>query len=245
MPRIYVKENEINDNTVVLEGERATHLSRSLRMRVGDGVTLCNGEKMDYEGVIESINSTQVCVKILKGETSPAEPFYRARLFMALPKSDKMEMIVQKAVETGVYEIVPFLSERCISRPDDASGKKKVERWCKIAESAAEQCGRGIIPKVHGIVSYKTALEMAKDDDLKFICYECERENSLVAKLEGVSDKDSSISFFVGAEGGFSENEVSIAEECGISRVTLGKRILRCETAPLFVLSVMSALLDE
>ncbi len=245
MPRIYINEKEINDATVILEGERAVHLSRSLRMRVGESVTLCNGERVDYEGVIENISSTQVCVKILRGEVSPAEPPYKARLFMALPKSDKMEMIVQKAVETGVYEIVPFISERCISRPDDSSGKKKVERWCKIAESAAEQCGRGIIPKVHGIVPYKTALEMAKNDDVRFVCYECERENSLAAKLGGIKNKETVISFFVGAEGGFSENEVKLAEECGITRVTLGKRILRCETAPLFVLSVMSALLDE
>ena len=246
MPRIYINESEIIDNTVVLEGERAAHLSRSLRMRAGEGVTFCNGEKTDYEGVIEKITSSEVCVKILSSCVSPAEPPYRARLFMALPKADKMEMIVQKAVETGVFEIVPFISERCISRPDEASGKKKVERWGKIAMSAAEQCGRGIIPKVHGIVPYKTALEMAKGDEIRFICYECEKENSLRAKLEGLEDEENPvISFFVGAEGGFSEDEVSLAEGYGISRVTLGSRILRCETAPLFVLSVMSALLDE
>mgnify|MGYP003293334433 CR=1 FL=1 len=247
MPRIYVEKNEISGDSITVTGENAKHISRSLRMRVGDELWLCDGERTDYKGVIEGFTAQSVSVRILCSERSKGEPPYKARLFMALPKSDKMELIVQKAVEMGVYEIVPFLSERCISRPDEASGQKKVERWNKIAKSAAEQSGRGMIPQVHAIVSYKEALKMAKKDEIGFICYECERENGLYKRLlnVGTEDKNIGISFFVGAEGGFSEGEVALAVAEGIAPITLGKRILRCETAPFFVLSVMSAVLDE
>ncbi|MBE6542808.1 MAG: 16S rRNA (uracil(1498)-N(3))-methyltransferase [Ruminococcaceae bacterium] len=248
MPRIYISKNEISEKKAVLEGERANHISRSLRMRVGDEITLCDKERTDYTGVIEKITSDKVYLDIIEEKRSEGEPTYRARLFMALPKSDKMELIVQKAVETGAYEIIPFISERCISRPDESSGRKKVERWNKIAESAAEQCGRGIIPAVHGIVSYKRALEMAAEDKESFICYEKEKELGVFEALAPLRDCDCeglSISFFVGAEGGFSEEEANAARESGIKSVSLGKRILRCETAPMFMLSVLSAMLEK
>ena len=246
MPRIYLDKNEINGSVAVITGEDAKHISRSLRMKLGDEVTVCDGEMTDYKGVITGFTSDTVQLEITSKERSGSEAPYKARLFMALPKSDKMELIIQKAVELGVYQIVPFLSERCISRPDGASGVKKVERWNKIALGAAQQSGRGIIPTVHGIVSYKEALEMAKDDEARFICYECEEENGLYQKLLGMNEKEKCgrISFFVGAEGGFSREEVELAKGCSIASVTLGKRILRCETAPMFVLSVMSAVLN-
>lgn len=247
MPRIYLSKNEITENKAVLTGDNANHISRSLRMRVGDEITLCDGEKNDYRAVIEKITSDSVYLDIEEVIPSESEPPYMVRLFMALPKADKMELIVQKAVETGVYEIIPFISERCISRPDDSSGKKKVERWNKIAESAAEQCGRGIVPKVGNIITYKKALDMAKNDYAKFICYEKERQRGVyeaIAPLREI-EKVKTISFFVGAEGGFSEAEVQSAFEMGITSISLGKRILRCETAPLFVLSVLSAVLEK
>ena len=246
MPRIYLDKNEITGDVAVITGEDAKHISRSLRMKVGDEVTLCDGEMTDYSGIITGFTSDTVQLEITGRERNGGEAPYKARLFMALPKSDKMELIIQKAVELGVCEIVPFLSERCISRPDGASGVKKVERWNKIALGAAQQSGRGIIPTVHGIVSYKEALEMAKKDGTRFICYECEDENGLYQRLVGMNEGERCgvISFFVGAEGGFSREEVALAQEYSITPVTLGKRILRCETAPLFVLSVMSAVLN-
>lgn len=247
MPRIYISKNEIVEGKVALEGENANHISRSLRMKVGERVTLCDAEGTDYEGVIESITKENVYLDIIEERKSVGEPPYKARLFMALPKSDKMELIVQKSVEMGVYEIVPFISERCISRPDEASGRKKVERWNKIAKSAAEQCGRGIIPSVADIVSYKKALEMAAEDTLTLICYEMEEQNSLynaLAPLRG-TEGNPVISFFVGSEGGFSQAEASEAVNMGADSVSLGRRILRCETAPMFTLAVISALLEE
>ncbi len=247
MPRIYIDKNEIQGRSVVLDGERAAHISRSLRMRVGDELTLCDGENTDYFVKIEGITKDSVTLEIMSEEKCVSEPPYKARLFMAMPKADKMELIIQKAVETGVYSIVPFISERCISRPDEASLKKKTERWNKIAKSAAEQCGRGVIPEVCPTVSFAAALEMAGQDDRAFICYECEKHTGLYELLAGMREKSEkgSVSFFVGAEGGFSEKEVENARNHGINSISLGKRILRCETAPVYVLSVMSAMLDE
>ena len=247
MPRIYVSKNDIIEKKAVLEGDNANHISRSLRMRVGDEITLCDGERTDYRCTVEKMTSDKVYLEINEKMPSEGEPPYRARLFMALPKSDKMEMIVQKAVETGIYEIIPFISERCISRPDERSGDKKVERWNKIAQSAAEQCGRGIIPRVGRIVSYKRALEMAMEDRTGFICYEREKERGIYQGLLPLTKEPSleGISFFVGAEGGFSEEEVKAAIDVGIVPLSLGRRILRCETAPIFVLSVMSAMLEK
>ena len=252
MLRIFISGNETegieNEGVIVITGENANHISRSLRMRTGEKLIVCNGVDTEYFCTIESFTSDSVLMRVDEIKPGVNEPCYQATLFMALPKSDKMEQIIQKSVETGVSAIVPVVSSRCVSKPDERALHSKLERWRKIARSAAEQCGRVRIPQILPSVKFSEAAEMMSDTkryDGAFICYECERENN-IAEYLSVFRKNTpyKIAFMVGAEGGFSSEEISFTDSLKIKRVSLGKRILRCETAPVFVLSVMSALLD-
>lgn len=247
MTRIFTDGKDIvSDGKIVITGDNANHISRSLRMRQGEKLIVCDGVNTEYHCTIEAFTSDTVTANVDSVDFGVNEPCYSATLFMALPKSDKMELIVQKAVETGVSRIVPFISSRCISKPDEKSAKGKVERWGKIAKSAAEQCGRVRIPEIAPVVSFDAALREMASLEEKFVCYECEREHSLGKYLSFLKEKNSrNIGFMIGAEGGFSPEEVEKCSSLGIEVISLGRRILRCETAPLFVLSVMSAILDE
>ena len=240
MPRFFVQTSAICADTVTIVGSDASHISRSLRMKVGDTLTVCDMQRTEYTCKIESITPDSVTASILSKTESQNEPPYCATLFMALPKGDKMEYIIQKAVEMGVWRIVPYRSERSVVKLDAASGAKKAQRWQKIADSAAEQCGRGILPEVLPPVDFHTALSMAKEHELSFVCYEDEQSLTLPALLKGQARVPTSVSFFVGAEGGIAKGEIEAFRHAGLACVGLGKRILRCESAPLFVLSCLS-----
>ena len=246
MPRFFVKEEMIFDDHLVIEGQDAHHIARVLRMKEGEHLTLCDFFNTEYLCAIDSLSGDRVTARILEKRTGGSEPPYGITLYMALPKGDKMEWIIQKAVELGVTEIVPFSSAFTVVKLDEKTAPKKVERWQKIAKSAAEQCGRGTIPQVLPVCTFGEALircEMrSKEEDgtaLSFVCYEKEDGVALPRLLEE-EKMPAHISFFVGAEGGFSEKEIERAAERGVLSVGLGKRILRCETAPLFVLSALS-----
>lgn len=232
MPRFFVDEKP--SDTFVIRGEDAVHIGRSLRMRAGEEITLCC-EGVDYFGIIEKISEDFVMCKIRYSAPSESEPDVFVTLFQALPKGDKMELIIQKAVELGVSRIIPVLTDRCISRPDGKTFNKKLLRYQKISESAAKQSGRGIIPEIGEIITVKQAAEQLSECDVSLVCY----EKGGISLNEAGLEKGKSVGIFIGSEGGFEEKEVELCVSQGAKAVGLGKRILRCETAPLAAISIV------
>lgn len=230
MPKFFVEHENIGDDFAYIRGEDANHISRVLRARIGEQVTVCDGQGNDYFCEIREMQPGEVKLSIIQKTPCNAEPDVKTTLFMALPKSDKMEYVIQKAVELGVYKIVPFSASRCVVKLNAAAEIKKTERWQKIAHAAAKQSGRGIIPEVCAPITFGELTKRAKDFDLSLLCYECEEENSLKSVLS--QNKFKSVCVVVGPEGGFDLSEVEAAIASGFASVSLGKRILRCETAP-------------
>lgn len=233
MPRFFIDPPA--GTTVTLTGDSAAHISKSLRMAVGDVLTLCDGAGTDYAAEVSAMDRNTVTAEITGRTASIGEPDVRIVLFQGLPKGDKMDWIVQKAVELGAAEIVPFAAARSVSRLDDDGARKKTARWQKIADEAAGQCQRGRLPQVAVRVSYTEALRRAADCDRIFFCY----EGGGAGLRTLLAERPGSVAVFVGPEGGFAPEEVAQAEAAGAVRVTLGTRILRTETAPLAALSAI------
>ena len=216
-------------------------------MKTGEKVTVCDMHMTEYDCVINGFCENDVILDIVSSSKGNTEPPYKLVLYQALPKSDKMEFIIQKSVEAGVSKVVPFVSERCISRPDKQGGKNKVERWNKIALEAAKQSGRGIVPCVEDICTYDDALKDAKESQLKILFYEGDNTVSLKNVLSGIKTDNANpltIAIIIGAEGGFSIEEVAKSEGAGFTPTGLGPRILRCETAPIVALGAISYALE-
>lgn len=230
MPKFFVNSENINDHTITLEGENAKHIGNVLRAKKGDIITVCDGEGRDYECEITEITKKVVIAKITDIFTNDNEPDIKLTLYQALPKADKMELVIQKCIEIGVDRIVPVKTEHTVVKLDGKEDKK-IQRWNKIAESAAKQCGRGKIPVVDNVMTFKEAISEATNLDSAIIPYEKEREYSLKTFAKGFKGK--SIGIFIGPEGGFSNDEIDFAISKGVKSVTLGKRILRTETAGL------------
>ena len=235
MVRFFVSLAEMSGERITLTGENAQH-AKVLRLKAGEQVLLCDGEGCEALCVVEEMDGKTLTVSVLSRRESTTEPAVRVSVYMAFPKAYKLEHVIQKATELGAFEIVAFPSARCISKPDDKSLAKKLERWQKIAASAAEQSGRGRIPQVLTLPSYKAALERAAQCDKSLLFYENERATTLRMALAG---KYRSVSLLTGPEGGLEESEVKQAMDAGLSVCTLGSRILRCETAPLCALSAV------
>ena len=235
MVRFFVSLAEMSGERITLTGENAQH-AKVLRLKAGEQVLLCDGEGCEALCVVEEMDGKTLTVSVLSRRESTTEPAVRVSVYMAFPKADKLEHVIQKATELGAFEIVAFPSARCISKPDDKSLAKKLERWQKIAASAAEQSGRGRIPQVLPLPSYNAALERAAQCDKSLLFYENERATTLRMALAG---KYRSVSLLTGPEGGLEESEVKQAMDAGLSVCTLGSRILRCETAPLCALSAV------
>lgn len=240
MPRFFVTADNITDSTITITGEDAHHIANVLRASIGETLEVCDMANKLHLCEISSITPQTILLDVKETIENDTEPPYKATLLMALPKGDKMEYIIQKAVETGVGQIIPFSSSRCVCKLDDKGGEKKRERWQKIAKSAAEQCGRGIIPTVSAPVTFKQAVEIMKSHKNPFMCYEGEQALCIRDYLKEQTDNELDFCFMIGAEGGFSHDEYNRLKESGIKTVTLGKRILRCETAPIYVLSALS-----
>ena len=234
MSRFFVQSSAITEDQVKITGSDANHIARVLRFRVGETVTVCDMQRREYLCELLQVTPELVVAQILSSQENDTEPTYRAILYQALPKGDKMDTLIQKAVECGVSEIVPFASEHCVVKLDAAGGKKKQERWQKIAESAAKQSGRGTVPAVREPIPYAQAVTETSQAQVGFLCYEGERSLALGQLLP---DQAEQIAFLIGPEGGFSQKEVALAKELGVPSVGLGKRILRTETASSFVLS--------
>lgn len=238
MPRFFLNKESLAENTVTVVGEDASHIALSLRMAVGDALTLCDNEGFDYDAEILSI--TRECVTLaVKGKTpSESEPPYKIRLYQCLPKGEKFETVIQKAVECGVSEIVPVQSSRCIAVLKDSAVEKKLTRFNRIAEEACKQSGRGKLVQVLPPISFREAVRQMAEVETAFLCYENEDGLTLSGYLPHKAPRE--IAFLVGPEGGLSADEVNLAKDAGIVSVSLGKRILRTETAAPFVLALLA-----
>ena len=239
MPRFFISKDNISDGALFIEGDDARHIARSLRMAVGDEITASDGEGTEYTATLTRIRDERVDAEITLSRPSPSESKVKITLYMAYPKGDKLETVVQKAVELGAYRIVPFESSRCIKRPSSDKAENKRQRFARIALEAAKQCGRGIVPEVSLPLSFKEAIKQASEAELALFCYEDESGKSIKDVLESTGCV-SSVSVMVGSEGGFSPEEARVATDAGMVSVGLGPRILRCETAPDYALSAIS-----
>ena len=240
MPRFFIDKENIADNELVIRGGDAFHIARSLRMAVGDGLTVCDGEGIDYDCTLTKIRDDECVCAINSSAKSHSEPRHEITLYMAYPKGDKLETVIQKAVELGASVIVPFESRFCIKKPKEDKQEKQSARLNKIAAEAAKQCGRGRLPQVKLPLSFDGMLAQIKTQDKVLFCYEATGEDSslkCVLKNLGESQK---LGVIVGSEGGFSPDEADKITAQGAIPVNLGSRILRCETAPSYVLSCIS-----
>ena len=239
MPKFFVRQDGIQNNTVTIVGDDAFHISRALRMAKGEHITVCDMQCNEYDCVLSEFNPDSVIAEIVAARKIDNEPPVKVFLFQALPKGDKLDTVIQKAVECGVFEITPFESERCVVKAKPDAEDRKTERRNRIALEAAKQCGRGYIPQVNPTVNFERALEKASECDLCVLCYEGE-ENFSLKQLLRENSSAHTVSVFIGSEGGFSVDEVKRAVQKGMKSVSLGKRILRTETASSFVLSCIS-----
>ena len=236
MTRFFVSPEELIQDFIVLTGENANH-AKVLRLQCGEQVVVCDGSGQECVCTISDVSPGQISLVVQCRQDCATEPAIRASVYMAFSKGDKLEHVIQKATELGAYEIVAFPSARCVSRPDDKSIAKKLERWQRIAASAAEQSGRGYIPKVVVLNSFYDAIARGVQADKAILFYENERATTLKMALSNGNYK--TISLLTGPEGGLEIAEVSKASEAGFAICTLGSRILRCETAPLCALSAV------
>ena len=239
MPRFFVSPERISEGKITICEPDSRHISRSLRMAEGDSLTVCDGEGKDYFCRLCRIRDEECICEIESSERTKSEPPFPITLFMAYPKSDKLELIIQKSVELGAASIIPFESERCIKRPGADKAEKNRERHARIAAEAAKQSGRGILPTVGAAICFSDMLGALSGFDLVLFCYEGEGAVSLRSVL-AESQMPKAVAVIVGSEGGFSPEEADKICASGAKCVNLGPRILRCETAPDYALAALS-----
>lgn len=246
MYRFYAQGPASDETSISITGSDVNHIKNVLRMKKGEKLIICNGQGQDYYCIIDEVCEREIIVQILEVKESEAELKSKIYLFQGLPKKDKMELIVQKAVELGAFEIIPVMMKRTIVKLEDKKKEqKKLERWQSIAEGAAKQSGRGVIPQVSEVMSYKDAIALAEKMDMALLPYE-RAENIEVTRQKIAECKGKKqIGIFIGPEGGFEEEEIQYALEHQVTPITLGKRILRTETAGLTILSNLMFALEE
>lgn len=235
--------DNISESQAFLSLEDSKHLIKVLRLKVGDNVTICDKNKFDYDGVITHIDDL-VTIDIKNKKINIAEPNINITLYQCLPKSDKFDFIIQKAVELGVSEIVPVQSKFCVVKNDAKSFEKKLVRYNKIAYEACKQSGRGIIPKISNLITYKQAVEILSCKNA-CICYESDLLFKRKRLCELINKDTTDISIVIGSEGGFSHDEIELAVNSNINLASLGNLILRCETAPITALSIILHLTEN
>lgn len=239
MPRFFT--DHIQDDIAYILGDDAKHILKSLRMNVGEELTVCDKKGNDFLCRISALEKERVTLDIIEKSDSLSEPKTKLTIYQALPKGDKMELIIQKCVELGANKIVPIITERTISRPDDSSKSKKHDRMQRIALEAAKQSGRGIIPKIGEIQTLKQVRDEFLSHELSILFY----ENGGEPIREILSSKKSDIAVMIGSEGGFEQSEVDMLKVGGAKIATLGKRILRCETAPIATTAIIMYQMGE
>lgn len=245
MQHFFVTPAQVKGDLIFIEGSDVNHMKNVLRMRPGEEVTISDGNNQQYLCEIRDYENDEAILHILEKMDMDTELPSKIYLFQGLPKQDKMELIVQKCVELGVFSIIPVATKRCVVKLDDKKAKKKIERWQQIAESAAKQAGRGLIPEVHDVMSFKEALKYASDLDVVLIPYELAEGMRETKQIISEIKPGQSVGIFIGPEGGFEKEEVEAAVLEGARAITLGKRILRTETAGLTTLSVLMFHLED
>ena len=242
MPRFFVKTQQINQPYIYIKNEDVNHIKNVLRKKVEDKIEVCNQETGDtYLCEIEQLDDNEILTKIIE-KLNETETNIKIDIYQGLPKAEKMELIIQKSVELGVNSIIPISLKRCVVKLEGKDQNKKIERWQKIAESAAKQCGRNIIPKIGNIIKIKQFEELSKNYDSLIVAYENEKEYTLkqeIQKIKQSNKKELKIAVVIGPEGGLAEEEIETLKNYGANIVTLGKRILRTETVALNILSIL------
>ena len=232
MSKFFIPKENISSDNLIITGEDVKHISKVLRMGIGDEITCCDGQGNDYKVRISSVGAEITC-EIIEKKKCDTESNIHVILIQGVPKASKMDYIIEKTTELGICEIYPCEMSRCVSKID---GDKKIQRWQKISEAAAKQSGRGIIPKIHNPISVSGAVEILKSCDLAFVPYECAEERFLKPLLKSF-EQPKTVAFIIGPEGGFDKSEIEKLKDIPI--VSLGKRILRTETAGEAVLSMV------
>lgn len=254
MPKFFVKQEQINGDIIIIQGQDVNHIKKVLRAKIGDELQICNSQNGEnFLCDIKEIENEKILCKIKQEIEEKVESNIEVTIFQGLPKADKMEYIIQKSVELGVYDITPVEMKRCVVKLDEKDKNKKQLRWQKISEVAAKQCGRDIIPQINKIINMKNICELIKKYDIVLVAYENEKQNTLKEQLNLIkekmeklkSDELIKIGIVIGPEGGLEEQDVEILKENGAKIITLGKRILRTETVALNVLSVIMYELEK
>jgi len=235
MPRFFMAGTNLLGGMAVMTGRDAEHV-RVLRMRPGEELIICDGAGTDYKCRLVSSDKEQAEAEVIEVRPCPAEPSVKVTVLCGLPKGDRTDYIIQKCVEAGAYEIMFFNSERCVAKPDKP--EKKLERWQRIAEEAAKQSGRGIIPQVGWAGDFTAVLDIAVKKELSLFMYETGEREALDQVL-GANSTVSTAAIITGPEGGFAQFEAELAKHCGLHICSMGERILRCETAPVVALTAM------
>lgn len=246
MYQFFVEPHQISDKTVRIEGADVNHIKNVLRMKVGEELSVSNGvDGKEYRCGIVAMDEECITCELRFVKEDGVELSSEVYLFQGLPKADKMEMIIQKAVELGVHAVVPVSTKRCVVKLDDKKAKSKIARWQGIAEAAAKQSKRRIVPEVKDVMSFKEAINFVKDFEVKLIPYELAEDMSKTKEIINSLQPGQKIAIFIGPEGGFEEGEVEAAMSAGVEPITLGKRILRTETAGFTVLSWIMYRLEQ
>ena len=245
MYQFFVEDEQVQQDRICIVGSDVNHIGHVLRMKTGEKIRISDQSGRSYFCRILEITEEEVWAQIEDTDEMGTEFSHKVYLFQGLPKSDKMELIIQKAVELGAYEIIPVETKRCVVKLDGKKAAKKVERWQQIAESAAKQSKRMLIPNVHQVLSFKEALKYAESMDIRLIPYELAKGMQETKEILAAIEQGQSIGIFIGPEGGFEEKEVEAAISEGAKPITLGKRILRTETAGLAILSVLMFQLEN
>lgn len=244
MYRFFVEKEQIGDKTIRIIGTDVNHIKNVLRMKPGEEILISDGEKKEYHCEITALDGDYVEAGIMFVKEEGLELPSKVYLFQGLPKNDKMELIIQKAVELGIYAVVPMATKRAVVKLDDKKEAKKLARWQSIAESAAKQAKRLIIPEVMPVMSFKEAVAFAKTLDIRLMPYELAENMAYTREVLAKIEPGQGIGIFIGPEGGFAEEEVDLALNSQMETITLGKRILRTETAGMTVLSILMYLLE-
>lgn len=238
MNQFFVEPSQIQDKKIVITGKDVNHIKNVLRMKPGEEISVSNGvDGKEYRGIIEAFTEDEVVCALAFVKEDGVELPSKVYLYQGLPKADKMELIIQKAVELGVYEIIPVATKRAVVKLDEKKSKSKIARWQAISEAAAKQSKRAIIPNVANVLDFKEALKECQKADVKVIPYELAEGMDKTKEIIGSLKAGQDVAIFIGPEGGFDDGEIEAAMEAGVIPVTLGKRILRTETAGFTILS--------
>ena len=245
MHRFFVEPSQIGEKEIVITGPDVNHIRNVLRMRAGEELLAADGQGSEYRCILRELQDSEIRAEICRKLSGSAELPSRITLFQGLPKSDKMDLIIQKCVELGVFRIVPVTTKRTVVKLDAKKEESRSKRWTAVSDSAAKQSGRGIIPEISGVQSFREAVEEAGELDVCLIPYEKAENMARTREILSGIPAGASIGVFIGPEGGFEEEEVREAMEAGARPITLGRRILRTETAGMAVLAMLGYLLEE